>query len=129
MGLADLGVAAYLSVTQSLNKINGRLVLREPKTSAGRRRVALSPSLVLVLRQHRCEQEALRVSLGTRLSDDDYIFCHPDGSPLDPSTVSHVFSKILRRAGLPPCLYIASGIPMQLCYPRLVYIPVLSWKG
>jgi len=101
MGLAALGVAAYLSITQSLNKINGRLVLREPKTAAGKRRVALSPSLVLVLRQHRREQEALRASLGARLTDDDYVFCHIDGSPLDPSTVSHVFGKILRRAGLP----------------------------
>jgi len=101
LGLPSLAIAAYLSVTRSLSKVNGRLVLREPKTAAGRRRVALSPSSVLVLRQHRQDQEALRASLGTRLTDNDYVFCHPDGSPLDPSTVSHAFDKILRRSGLP----------------------------
>ena len=101
MGLASLGVAAYLSVTQSLNKVNGRLVLREPKTGAGRRRVALSPSLVLLLRQHRDEQSAARALLGMKLTDEDYVFSHPEGSPLDPSTVSHAFSRILRKAGLP----------------------------
>jgi len=94
-------VAAYLSVTQSLNKVNGRLVLREPKTGAGRRRVALSPSLTLVLRQHRDEQSAERALLGKKLTDEDYVFSHPDGSPLDPSTVSHAFARILRQAGLP----------------------------
>jgi len=101
MGLASLGIAAYLSVSQSLNKVNGRLVLREPKTVAGRRRVALSPSLVLVLRQHRDEQRAACALLEKALTDEDYIFSHPDGAPLDPSTVSHAFSKILRQAGLP----------------------------
>lgn len=101
LGLPSLALAAYLSVTRSLSKVNGRLVLREPKTASGRRRVALSPSSALVLRQHRQDQEALRASLGTRLTDNDYVFCHPDGSPLDPSTVSHAFAKILRCAGLP----------------------------
>lgn len=101
MGLASLGIAAYLSVSQSLNKVNGRLVLREPKTAAGRRRVALPPSLVLVLRQHRDEQSAACALLGKTLTDEDYVFSHPEGAPLDPSTVSHAFSRILRQAGLP----------------------------
>jgi len=101
LGLSSLGVAAYLSVTESLNKVKGRLVLREPKTAAGKRRVALSPSSALVLRQHRQDQEELRASLGAQLTDDDYVFCHSDGVPLDPSTVSHAFGRILRRAGLP----------------------------
>ena len=101
MGLASLGVAAYLSVIESLNKVNGRLVLSEPKTVAGRRRVALSPSLVLILRQHRDEQSAARALLGMKLTGEDYVFSHAEGSPLDPSTVSHAFSRILRKAGLP----------------------------
>jgi len=101
MGLASLGVAAYLSVTQSLNRVNGRLVLGEPKTGAGKRRVALSPSLVLILRQHRDEQNAAHSLLGKTLTNEDYVFSHPDGTPLDPSTVSHTFSRLLRQAGLP----------------------------
>ena len=76
--------------------------MKEPKTGAGKRRVALSPSLTLVLKQHRQAEEALRVSLRTKLTAEDYVFCHCDGSPYDPSTVSHAFSKVVRRAGLPP---------------------------
>ena len=102
LGLASLGVEAYLSVTQSLNKINGNMYLREPKTSAGKRRVALSPSLTLVLQHYEAEQKALHAKLGQSLRDDDYVFCHIDRSPFDPSTVSHAFADILKRAGLPP---------------------------
>jgi integrase len=102
LGLSSLGVSAYLSVMQSLNKVNGRDLVQEPKTANSKRRVALPSSLVLVLRQYREAQEALRASVGAQLTDEDYVFCHLDGTPLDPSTVSHTFAKVLRRAGLPP---------------------------
>jgi len=35
------------------------------------------------------------------LTDNDFVFAHPDGTPLDPSTVSHAFNKVIRKAGLP----------------------------
>lgn len=102
MGMSSLGVTAYLSVSQSLNKINGQLVIKEPKSSAGKRRIAMSPSLALVLRQHRDSQEALKLSLGSILSDEDYVFCNADGLPYDPSTVSHTFNAVIRKARLHP---------------------------
>ena len=102
MGLASLGIQAYLSVTQSLGKINGKTYVKEPKTSSGKRRVALSPSSILVLQQHKTEQRRLFASLGNTLTDDDYVFCHYDRTPLDPSTISHTFANVLHKAGLPP---------------------------
>ena len=53
-----------------------------------------------MLRQHRAEQQAQQALLGKPLADDDFVFAHPDGTPLDPSTVSHAFNKVIRRAGL-----------------------------
>ena len=100
LGLASLGVSAYLSVVETLYK-NGTYVIKETKTSSGKRRIALSPSLALVLRQHRAEQQAQQALLGKPLADDDFVFAHLDGTPLDPSTVSHAFNKVIRRAGLP----------------------------
>jgi len=102
MGMASLGVQAYLSVTLSLGKVAGKTYVREPKTSSGKRRVALPPSLTLVLQQHRLRQQEFFALLGKTLTDEDYVFCHPDGAPLDPSTVSHSFAHTLRKAGLPP---------------------------
>jgi len=42
-----------------------------------------------------------RALLGKPLTDEDFVFAHPDGTLLDPSTVSHTFNKIIRKAGLP----------------------------
>jgi len=102
MGLASLGVQAYISVTLSLSKVAGKTYVKEPKTSSGKRRVALPPSLTLVLQQHKLKQQEFFASLGKSLTGEDYVFCHHDGTPLDPSTVSHSFAHVLREAGLPP---------------------------
>jgi integrase len=102
MGLASLGVQAYLSVTQSLGKVDGKTYVKEPKTGSGKRRVALPPSLTLVLQQHKAEQQELFALLGNTLTDEDYVFCHHDRTPLDPSTISHSFAHVLREAELPP---------------------------
>lgn len=101
LGLASLGVSAYLSVTETVYKLNGTYIIKEPKTSSGKRRIALPPSLALVLQQYRAERQAQRALLGKPLTDDDFVFTHPDGTLLDPSTVSHAFNNVIRRAGLP----------------------------
>jgi len=101
LGLASLGISAYLSVVETAYKLNGTYVTKEPKTSSGKRRIVLSPSLGLVLRQHRADQEAQQALLERSLTDNDFVFSHTDGTPLDPSTVSHAFNKIIRKAGLP----------------------------
>ncbi|MFC1865282.1 site-specific integrase [Chloroflexota bacterium] len=89
-------------VTQSLGKVNGKTYLKEPKIGSGKRRVALPPSSILVLRQHKNEQQRLFGSLGRLLTEDDYVFCHHDGTPLDSSAISHTFAATMRKAGLPP---------------------------
>jgi len=38
--------------------------------------------------------------MGKPLAQDDFVFSHADGTPLNPNTVSHTFSKITTRAGL-----------------------------
>ena len=33
--------------------------------------------------------------------DDDLVFSKPDGKPLDPSSITHSFRRVIKRAGLP----------------------------
>ena len=54
------------------------------------------------MQQYKAEQQRLFVSLGNTLTDEDYVFCHHDRTPLDPSTISHAFANVLHKAGLPP---------------------------
>ena len=80
---------------------DGRTVFHEPKTSRGRRQVALPPAAVLGLRHHRERQEAENLLLsGQQEVGHGFVFCRTDGSPMLPDTVSHGFGKAARRAGL-----------------------------
>ena len=60
----------------------------------------MPPSLALLLRDYRSEVETQRLLLGKSLTDNDFVFAHPDGTPLDPSSITHVFVKMVRKAGL-----------------------------
>jgi len=63
--------------------------------------VALPPSLALLLRQYRTNQEQLWCRLGKRLTADDFVFARTDGSPLNPNAVTSAFIKLVRGADLP----------------------------
>jgi integrase len=62
--------------------------------------IALTPSLALVLREHQEQQEALKATLGVEPLEDDLVFCHYDGSPYLPDTITHVWLKLTRKLGL-----------------------------
>ena len=99
-GSLDLNVCV-LSVTQALHKVTGGgYISRVPKTRMSRRQVDIPPSLALLLRDYRVKVEGQRLLLGTTLKDSDFVFAHLDGSPLEPSTVTHMFGKVVRRAGI-----------------------------
>lgn len=92
---------AFLSVVQSRYKRSGVCKMVQPKSLRSRRRIAMTPSLALLLRQYKGDQQAERILLGSPLRDSDLVFSHPAGNPLDRSVVSHRFAKVLQRAGLP----------------------------
>jgi integrase len=95
----DLDLAS-LSVSQVLYKRRGICHFKEPKSEYSRRRLDLTPSLALFLRRFKTERQTECLLLGKPLSDDDLVFCSPDGKPMDPGTLTHNFARIARREGL-----------------------------
>jgi integrase len=94
-------ILGQVSVSRSLHHLrDGSLIYRVPKTARGRRTIALSPSAILMLGEHRDEQIDLRLMLGTRLEENDLVFCQIDGRPLLPDTVSNAWRKLAKRTGL-----------------------------
>jgi integrase len=90
-----------VSVNRSLHVLRGgKVVFRSPKTAKARRTIALSPSTVSVLREHREKQTQECVFLGVPLNDDDLVFSQLDGKPLLPDTITHVWRRLVRRIGL-----------------------------
>ena len=92
---------AMLHVTETAFKLNnGDYVIKEPKTPHSRRAVSLPPSLAILLKEYRSDQELLRVQLGLNLNEDDFVFIRPDGKPINPNTITLAFRRIMRKARL-----------------------------
>ncbi len=91
-----------LSVTETLVRITGEgLKIMQPKTSRSRRAVSLPPTAVALLSGLKVKQREQRQAVGLDWSESDYVFSNADGSWIDPDTISHSFSDIIKRAGLP----------------------------
>jgi len=96
----DLDLAT-LSVVQTLHHVPKKgYIFKEPKTKRSRRLVDLSPSLALLLRGHRANQELEKKLLGRMLIPDDLVFCYPDGTPLPPNSVTKAFHKLAKSLGM-----------------------------
>jgi len=88
-------------INRSLHHLkNGSYVFTQPKSAKSRRTIALPPSAILVLKEHRGKQELEQAMLGVLLTGDDLVFSTPEGKPLRPNTVSRAWTMLASRAGV-----------------------------
>ncbi|MBF6604993.1 MAG: site-specific integrase [Chloroflexi bacterium] len=129
----DLDLAAgTLTVRHALARIDGRLVLVEPKSATSRRVVPL-PALVRdALVAHRARQMEEPGPLRPESADEfaDLVFTTTLGTPLDGITVTRRFQRILAAADLPKqrfhdlrhacaSLLLAQGVPARVVMETL----------
>lgn len=114
-----------LRVRRALQRIDGKLTLKEPKTEQSRRTLTLPAALVPALTAHRARQNLERLAAGGAWVDNGLVFTTPRGTPLEPSNVLKRFKAILDGAGLPrqrfhdlrhcaASLMLAQGVPMRV---------------
>ena len=90
-----------IHINRSLHQLrDGSYVFTQPKSVKSRRTIALSPSSVLTLTEHKERQEGIRAMLGTLLKNDDLVFSTPEGKPLRPNTISRAWTMLAARAGV-----------------------------
>jgi integrase len=94
-------LGAELRVVETARRVADKIIIKEPKSPSGQRRVSLLPSNVGVLRDYLKQQDDQRVRLGMLPTGDDLVFSGPDGRMWDPGRMTRGFTKILKRAGLP----------------------------
>lgn len=90
-----------LRVRRSLQRIDGKLTLKKPKTEKSRRALTMPQTLAAALRQHRVRQLEERLAAGDSWNDSGLVFVNGIGGPLEPSNVLKRFKGLLRAAGLP----------------------------
>jgi integrase len=89
------------SIRQTVIAIKHKVMIGTPKTAKGRRTVTLDKGTVAALREHRARQAAERLLMGAGWTDNDLVFCHPDGTMLHPERFSRGFTEWVCKIGLP----------------------------
>jgi integrase len=92
--------AGLLRVAATIARVNGRLVITEPKTDRARRPIPLSPAVVAMLRRHRTEQKAERLRAGDQWTDSGLVFATELGGPVDPRNLLRVIESAAKAAGV-----------------------------
>lgn len=93
-----------LRVDKQLQRVDGRLVLTEPKTKGSVRTLPMPPTVAAALRDHAAlqdvaKQEAAR--LGNNVYRmDGYVFATAIGTPIDPRNLIREWHALLKRAKL-----------------------------
>ena len=96
-------IFSQVYITRSLHHLkDGSYVFTQPKSAKSRRMIALSPSAILTLKEHKDSQEVQRTMLGISLKDDDLVFSNVEGKPLRPNTVTRAWTMSIARAGVKP---------------------------
>ena len=92
--------AGALKVVATVMRIDGRLVISEPKTDRSRRVVPLAPVVVAMLRRQRTEQKAERLRAGNQWTDSGLVFTTEFGGPVDPRNLLRVMESAAKAAGV-----------------------------
>ncbi|MFC1911030.1 tyrosine-type recombinase/integrase [Chloroflexota bacterium] len=92
---------SQVSISRSIHHLrDGSFVFTQPKTAKSKRTIALSPASIQTLTDHKAKQTAIMRAVNKTLTDNDLVFCHLDGRPLRPNTISRAWSMLAAKAGL-----------------------------
>jgi integrase len=119
-----------LLVEQQLMPTKGGPSFGPPKSARSRRTVALDPETVEALSRHRGTQLLERDFAADAYRDGDLVFADPLGGPIRPETLSRLFTRYRKAAGVPTgtlhtlrhtaaTLMLTSGVPVHIAAARL----------
>ena len=108
----------------------GNVIVGEPKTSAGRRTIALDIGTLEMLREHREAARLAATMFERRLTLSDWVFPSVSGGPWQPHSITDAWRRIAIKLDLghirchdlrhsSATLLIGAGVPVQLVSARL----------
>jgi integrase len=96
----DLG-AGMLSVRRARTQVDGRPVVKGPKTASSRRAVDLDAGTITALRRWKVAQAEERLRAGTAWEPGDWCFADELGRPRRPDAMTRSFIQAAAAEGLP----------------------------
>jgi integrase len=89
-----------ISIVASAEQMNSGVRLKETKSGRART-VAMSGTVRDELRVYRLQQAQDMLKLGTRLTDENFVATLADGSPMQPTFITHEWVRIISATALP----------------------------
>lgn len=122
---SDLDKSGRVTISRSVTE---RLEFKAPKNDKSRT-IKVPGKLRGILEAHRAEQDEERSYLGKAYQDQDLVFAHADGSPIDPWNFGRAVLDCIKRAKLPPVtLHGLRDTHASLCAQAGVPIEVISQR-
>jgi integrase len=124
----DLDLAhARVSSDPTRVVVGGYAVDEDGKSDRGRRTLAPDPVTVDGLREYVQRWDEWKREFG---HNGEHLFCHPDGRPIHPDTITEWFTRLTWEAGLPPIRLhdvrhsyataaLRAGVPVKVVSERL----------
>jgi integrase len=120
----DLDVGA-IRVRGTLGRVNGALVVTEPKTAKSRRSVPLSTAAERVLREVRAAQAAERLKAGSMWQQTGLVFTTEFGTACEPRNALRALQDVAKHAKLPgiglhtlrhsaAAVMLVNGVPLKV---------------
>jgi integrase len=91
---------SQLAIVETAEQVAGVVRLKQPKSGRART-VAMSATVAAELRAHRVRQAQEQLQLGVRLTDDSLVVAQVDGTPLQPTSLTHGWYRALANTALP----------------------------
>ncbi len=90
-----------LSVKRARTQVEGKPILKAPKSAASRRTVDLDAETAAVLKRWKVNQLEERLRAGTAWEPGEWVFANELGAPWRPDRLTRRFVEAVKAAGLP----------------------------
>lgn len=90
-----------IKIVDNLCTTKSGLIIKEPKTGSGVRTIAISKTLVDILKRYKVKQIENKIKLGRLYQENNIVCCYEDGRPFNPKRFSAKFHELLERNSLP----------------------------
>jgi integrase len=104
-GLRDIDVdldAATITIRQQRTAVGYKAIVKDVKTAAGDRVIAIDPHTVKILRSYLTIRAGWKLANGPEWPNTEFFFVRPDGQPWHPDNLGNRFVQLTAEAGLPP---------------------------
>ena len=89
-----------LSIVENAVQVKDKIVIKDPKTANGTRKLEIPGVLLELLERERSSYAQRKIEYGARFHDTNLLICQPDGSPYRPDWYSEKFKRFLKANGL-----------------------------